>query len=76
MAAMFAEGDDDFDEAEKMNYIEKCCAAAETVIQSASDEGILFDIITKWNQPKIVSYEMTVLEREGMLSGEEGDEDD
>jgi len=74
MSSLFDE-DDPFEEATKMAYIERCCTAAETVIENAAEEGVLFDIITKWNEPRIVSYEMTILEREGMLIDEEGDDD-
>jgi len=74
MGSLFA-SDDDFEEAAKMAYIEKCCSAAEAVINTASSEEVLFEMITKWNEPRIISYEMTILEREGMLSGEDDDGD-
>lgn len=67
--ALFSEDDDE--DLEKMKYIEECCTAAKIVINEAEGENILYDLITKWNEAKIVSYEMTILARHNLLKGEE-----
>ena len=72
---LFSDEDDEYEKASKMRFIEDCCAAARVVIDEASSDQVLFDMITKWNEPKIVSYEMTILARNGMLK-EENEEDE
>jgi hypothetical protein len=69
--ALFSDEDDEFEKASKMKYIEECCAAARVVIDEASSDQVLFDLITTWNEPKIVSYEMTILARNNMLKEED-----
>lgn len=68
--ALFSDEDDEFEQMEKMRRIEECCEQAKVVIQEACNENILYDLITKWHEAKIVSYEMTVLARHDMLKGE------
>lgn len=68
MALFFEDDDEDL---EKMRYIEECCNAAKVVITEAENENILYDLITKWSEPKIVSYEMTILARHNLLKGED-----
>jgi hypothetical protein len=70
--SFFDEEDNEYEEARKMKFIEDCCLRAETVINEAESDEVLFDLITKWNEPKIVSYQMTVLARRGMLEDEDG----
>lgn len=69
--SFFDEEDNEYEEARKMKFIEDCCLRAETVINEAESDEVLFDLITKWNEPKIVSYQMTVLARKGMLEDED-----
>jgi hypothetical protein len=69
--SFFDEEDNEYEEARKMKFIEDCCIRAETVINEAESDEVLFDLITKWNEPKIVSYQMTVLARRGMLEDED-----
>ena len=69
--ALFSDEDDEFEKASTMKYIEECCAAARVVIDEASSDQVLFDLITTWNEPKIVSYEMTILARNNMLKEED-----
>lgn len=69
--ALFSDEDDEFEKASKMRYIEECCAAARVVIDEASSDDVLYELITSWNEPKIVSYEMTILARNGMLKEED-----
>lgn len=69
--SFFDEEDNEYEEARKMKFIEDCCLRAETVINEAESDEVLFDLITKWNEPKIVSYQMTVLARKGMLKDED-----
>lgn len=68
--ALFSDEDDEFEQMEKMKHIEECCERAKVVIDEACDENILYDLITKWNEARIVSYEMTILARHDMLKGE------
>jgi hypothetical protein len=69
--SFFEEEDNEYEKARKMKFIEDCCMRAETVINEAESDEVLFDLITKWNEPKIVSYQMTVLARKGMLEDED-----
>jgi hypothetical protein len=69
--SLFEEEDNEYEKARKMKFIEDCCMRAETVINEAESDEVLFDLITKWNEPKIVSYQMTVLARKGMLEDED-----
>lgn len=69
--ALFDDEDDPFEKAQKMRYIEESCDAAKVIIDEAQNDEVLFDLITKWNEPKTISYEMTVLERRGMLRDED-----
>lgn len=75
MALFSDEEDNGFESMNKMKYIEDCCTAARAVINEASDDQVLFDLIAKWSEPKIVSYEMTILARNGLLK-EEDDNDE
>lgn len=68
--ALFDE-DDEINKAMKMKYIEESCNAAKVIIEEAQNDDVLFDLITAWNEPKTVSYEMMVLERRGMLRDED-----
>lgn len=68
--ALFDE-DDEINKAMKMKYIEESCNAAKVIIEEAQNDDVLFDLITTWNEPKTVSYEMMVLERRGMLRDED-----
>jgi hypothetical protein len=58
---------DPFDEAEKIKYIEDQCDAAKLVIDAASEDNVLYEVISEWTKNKIVSYEMTVLARNKYL---------
>lgn len=69
--SLFEEEDNEYEKARKMKFIEDCCMRAETVINEAESDEVLFDLITKWNEPKIISYQMTVLARKGMLEDED-----
>lgn len=70
-SAFFNEDDDPFDSSEKMRFIEEACNAAKVIIETAEDDGVLLDIITKWSEPKTVSYELTVLARNNLLNDED-----
>ncbi len=67
---LFSDEDDDFDKAIKMRFIEQSCDAAKVIIEEAEKDDVLFELITAWNEPKKVSYEMTVLARRNMLQDE------
>ena len=71
--SFFDEQEDEYDEARKMKFIEDCCMRAETVINEAESDQVLFDLITQWNEPKIISYQMTVLARNNLLKDEDED---
>ena len=60
-----------FNASEKMRFIEEACNAAKVIIETAEDDGVLLDIITKWSEPKTVSYELTVLARNNLLNDED-----
>jgi hypothetical protein len=68
---LFSDEDDPFEKAEKMRYIENACEAAKVIMEEAEKDEVLFDLITVWNEPKKVSYEMTILARHDMLKDEE-----
>jgi len=70
-SAFFNEDDDGFEASEKMRFIEEACNAAKVIIETAEDDGVLLDIITKWSEPKTVSYELTVLARNNLLNDED-----
>lgn len=70
MALFSDEDDDDFDKAIKMKFIEDSCDAAKVIMEEAEKDEVLYDLITAWNEPKKVSYEMTVLARRNMLKDE------
>ena len=70
MALFSDEDDDDFDKAIKMKFIEDSCDAAKVIMEEAEKDEVLYDLITAWNEPKKVSYEMTVLARRDMLKDE------
>lgn len=69
--ALFSDEDDDYDNAMKMKYIEESCEAAKVIMEEAEKDKVLFDLITAWNEPKKVSYEMTILARKGLLRDED-----
>ena len=72
MASGFLDDEGDaFNSSEKMRFIEEACNAAKVIIDTAEDDGVLLDIITKWSEPKTVSYELTVLARNNLLDDED-----
>jgi hypothetical protein len=58
---------DPFEEAEKIKYIEEQCDAAKLVIEAASEDTVLYELISEWTKGKITSYEMTVIARNKYL---------
>lgn len=62
---------DPFDEAEKMRYIEEQCDSAKQIIDSASEDTVLYELISEWSRAKITSYEMTVIARNNYLKDED-----
>lgn len=61
---------DPFEEAEKIKYIEEQCDAAKQVIEAASEDSVLYEMISEWTKSKITSYEMTVIARNKYLDDE------
>jgi hypothetical protein len=70
-SAFFSPEDDPYDASEKMRFIEEACNAAKVIIETAENDGVLLDIITKWSEPRTVSYELTVLARNNLLDDED-----
>lgn len=62
---------DPFEEAEKIKYIEEQCDAAKQVIEAASEDTVLYEMISEWTKAKITSYEMTVIARNNFLKDDE-----
>ena len=58
---------DPFEEAEKIKNIEEQCDAAKLVIEAASEDTVLYELISEWTKGKITSYEMTVIARNKYL---------
>lgn len=69
--ALFSDEDDEFENAMKMRYIEESCEAAKVIMEEAENDKVLYDLITSWNEPKKISYEMTILARKGLLRDED-----
>jgi len=58
---------DPFEEAEKIKYIEQQCDSAKQIIEAASEDTVLYELISEWTKAKITSYEMTVIARNNYL---------
>jgi hypothetical protein len=58
---------DPFEEAEKIKYIEEQCDAAKLVIEAATEDDVLYELISEWTRNKIASYEMTIIARNKYL---------
>ena len=58
---------DPFEEAEKIKYMEEQCDAAKLVIEAASEDAVLYEMISQWTKNKIASYEMTIIARNKYL---------
>ena len=58
---------DPFEETEKIKYIEQQCDSAKQIIEAASEDTVLYELISQWTKAKITSYEMTVIARNNYL---------